>query len=138
VNHNPLEHDPEREARIRARAYRLWEEDGRPHGRDVEFWERARVLVGMEESASSGRLPNPLSPDPGSPHPQSPDAQSPDAQAPDPQPPKPAAPTRTRPAKRAAKVEEAPPKAKPGKPPGPLKEQGDRPSTPKAKRTRKT
>jgi len=26
---------------IRERAYYLWEQDGRPHGRDIEFWNRA-------------------------------------------------------------------------------------------------
>jgi hypothetical protein len=51
--------DPEREQRVRERAYHLWEADGKPHGRDVEYWERARELVGMEESAGSGLLPNP-------------------------------------------------------------------------------
>lgn len=56
---NPLATDPEREQRVRERAYRLWEQDGRPHGRDVEYWERARELVGMEESAGAGLLPNP-------------------------------------------------------------------------------
>jgi hypothetical protein len=57
---NPLSIDPEHEQRVRERAYLLWEADGKPHGRDVEFWERARELVGMEESAGSGLLPNPL------------------------------------------------------------------------------
>lgn len=56
---NPLAIDPDREQRVRERAYHLWEADGKPHGRDVEFWERARELVGMEESAGAGRLPNP-------------------------------------------------------------------------------
>jgi hypothetical protein len=56
---NPLEIDPEREQRVRERAYHLWEADGKPHGRDVEYWERARELVGMEESAGAGLLPNP-------------------------------------------------------------------------------
>ena len=56
---NPLSVDPEREHRVRERAYLMWESDGRPHGRDVEYWERARELVGMEESAGSGLLPNP-------------------------------------------------------------------------------
>ena len=56
---NPLVMDPEREQRVRERAYLLWEADGKPHGRDVEYWERARELVGMEESAGSGLLPNP-------------------------------------------------------------------------------
>ncbi len=59
--HNPLEIDPHREHRIRERAYLMWEADGKPHGRDVEYWERARELVGMEESAGSGLLPNPQS-----------------------------------------------------------------------------
>ncbi len=26
---------------ISARAYQLWEEEGRPHGRDIEHWSRA-------------------------------------------------------------------------------------------------
>ena len=56
---NPLAVDPEREHRVRERAYHLWEADGKPHGRDVEYWERARELIGMEESAGSGLLPNP-------------------------------------------------------------------------------
>ena len=56
---NPLEDDPEREHRIRQRAYHLWDDEGRPHGRHDEFWERARELVGMEESAGAAQLPNP-------------------------------------------------------------------------------
>ena len=56
---NPLEDDPERERRVRDRAYHLWNDEGRPHGRHDEFWERARELVGMEESAGFGQLPNP-------------------------------------------------------------------------------
>ena len=56
---NPLEDDPEREHRIRQRAYHLWDDQGRPHGRHDEFWERARELVGMEESAGAAQLPNP-------------------------------------------------------------------------------
>jgi len=57
---NPLEMTPEREARIRERAYYLWEEDGRPEGRDAEFWERARELIGMEENADAALRPNPM------------------------------------------------------------------------------
>ena len=58
---NPLNfHDQKREQRIRETAYRLWEEDGRPQGRDLEYWERARELVGMEESRGAGLLPNPM------------------------------------------------------------------------------
>jgi hypothetical protein len=33
--------DPAIEERIRARAYQIWEEEGRPGGRDVEHWIRA-------------------------------------------------------------------------------------------------
>ncbi len=58
---NPLKSDPAREHRVRERAYHLWEADGKPHGRDVEYWERARALVAMEDSAGSGLLPNPQS-----------------------------------------------------------------------------
>jgi hypothetical protein len=32
------------EERIRVRAYHLWEAHGRPEGRDLEFWDRARQL----------------------------------------------------------------------------------------------
>ena len=34
------------------------------HGRDQEYWERARELVGMEESAGSGQLEVPSPDDP--------------------------------------------------------------------------
>jgi hypothetical protein len=61
---NPLQNTPERDSRIRKRAYHLWEADGRPHGRDQEFWERAEILIGIEDSAGAGLLPNPqTSPD---------------------------------------------------------------------------
>jgi hypothetical protein len=56
---NPLAADPDREHRVRERAYHLWEAEGKPHGRDVEFWERARELTAIEESAGAGQLPNP-------------------------------------------------------------------------------
>ena len=63
---NPLKPDPAREQRIRERAYHLWEQDGRPHGRHEEYWERARELIGMEENPGAGQLPNPMT------HPDSP------------------------------------------------------------------
>ena len=56
---NPLKDDPVRDARVRELAYRLWEENGRPHGRDLEFWEQARELVAIEASPGAGLLPNP-------------------------------------------------------------------------------
>ncbi len=33
------------EEKVRERAYALWEKEGSPSGRDMEFWERARQLV---------------------------------------------------------------------------------------------
>ncbi len=48
------------EQRIRERAYLLWQEDGCPHGRDMEFWERARFLIGIEDNADAALLPNPM------------------------------------------------------------------------------
>lgn len=56
---NPLKFDPARDELIRTRAYHLWENEGRPHGRAAEFWERAAELVMMEESGNPGQLPNP-------------------------------------------------------------------------------
>jgi hypothetical protein len=47
----------ERKRRIEEPAYRLSEESGRPHGRDLKFWERARELIGMEESGPAGTIP---------------------------------------------------------------------------------
>lgn len=60
MSDNPLEDDPAREARIKERAYQLWEADGGPHGRHDEYWERASELVRMEESGLPGQLPNPV------------------------------------------------------------------------------
>ncbi len=53
---------PAYEQRIRERAHRLWEQDGQPHGQDVEFWERARELIGMESGRAPGLTPNPVPP----------------------------------------------------------------------------
>lgn len=58
---NPLQNTPEREHRIRERAYQLWEADGRPHGRDRDYWERAEFLIEVEENPAAGQLPNPMS-----------------------------------------------------------------------------
>ena len=43
MSNNPLEYDAAREQKVRERAYHLWESEGKPHGRDLEFWERARL-----------------------------------------------------------------------------------------------
>ena len=57
---NPFDESPNHEARIRERAYQLWEEDGRPHGREHEFWERAKELLAIEDNPTAGQLPNPI------------------------------------------------------------------------------
>lgn len=55
---NPLDDaDENRLNRIRERAYHLWEADGRPDGRQDEYWDRASTLVGMEDSAGAGQVP---------------------------------------------------------------------------------
>jgi hypothetical protein len=37
------------EDRIRERAYHLWEASGRPSGREVEFWHRAREMIATDD-----------------------------------------------------------------------------------------
>jgi len=48
------------ERRIRARAIRLWREDGSPAGRLDEFLERARELQAFEDHPNAALLPNPM------------------------------------------------------------------------------
>ncbi len=64
MSDNPLEEDSAREELIRERAYALWEADGKPHGNDLEYWERARELVGMMQSKGAGQIPVPSADDP--------------------------------------------------------------------------
>jgi hypothetical protein len=45
----------DREERIRQRAHALWEQEGRPHGRDREHWERARYEVESATSATQSQ-----------------------------------------------------------------------------------
>jgi len=40
---------PEIEERIRTRAYTIWEKEGRPHGKHLDHWERAKRLLAAEE-----------------------------------------------------------------------------------------
>jgi hypothetical protein len=49
----------DREARIRERAHRLWEEEGRPEGRAEEHWRRAQVEVDGKGQAAGDALPAP-------------------------------------------------------------------------------
>jgi hypothetical protein len=44
------------ERRIRQKAHEIWEQEGRPEGREREHWEKARVLVAIEDD-SSGLIP---------------------------------------------------------------------------------
>ncbi len=39
--------------RVRVRAYHLWDQDGRPHGRNDEYWTRALAEVQAEERAAA-------------------------------------------------------------------------------------
>jgi hypothetical protein len=45
------------EARIRERAYQLWEREGRPEGRDFDHWTRAVAEVSAEEGGDKGPAP---------------------------------------------------------------------------------
>lgn len=48
---------PDQEERIRLRAYEIWEREGRPEGREVEHWERARSEIGAERSTRTQGVP---------------------------------------------------------------------------------
>jgi hypothetical protein len=50
TGNNPSSH-PEFEERIRKRAYALWEAEGGAHGREDEYWHRARELIEDEEKS---------------------------------------------------------------------------------------
>jgi hypothetical protein len=43
-----------REAKIRVRAYELWEKDGSLEGCADEYWEQARTQIDEEQSAANG------------------------------------------------------------------------------------
>ena len=57
----------EHDKSIRARATRMWQEDGSPKGRQDEYLERARELQAFIEHPAAALLPNPMvaHPDPG-------------------------------------------------------------------------
>lgn len=46
--------DQDVERRIRDRAHKIWEEEGRPEGRDVDHWLRAAQEIAAEEHEQSG------------------------------------------------------------------------------------
>ena len=43
----------DREARIRERAYQIWVEEGRVHGKQVEHWRRAEHELAQEEEGTA-------------------------------------------------------------------------------------
>ena len=49
--------DQGNEQHIRERAHALWEKEGAPHGRDVEFCERARLMVEAERAPPTVERP---------------------------------------------------------------------------------
>jgi hypothetical protein len=52
------------EQRIRARAHQIWEQEGRPEGREHDHWEKARILVSIEDDKSSLKPVEPKRPEP--------------------------------------------------------------------------
>ena len=49
-----------KQERIRARAYRIWEEEGRPEGREREHWDKASELEAQEHPPAGATEPNPV------------------------------------------------------------------------------
>lgn len=48
------EMNPEIERRIRERAYKIWEDQGRPAGREIDHWTEACERVAAEDGQVSG------------------------------------------------------------------------------------
>jgi len=51
--------DVSNDAAIREQAYLLWEKEGRPEGREMEFWTRAQVRVAEGEQLTQLTKPAP-------------------------------------------------------------------------------
>jgi hypothetical protein len=49
----PDERQQAREQAIRERAYAIWEEEGRPDGRDLDHWRRAEQEIGSAGGAET-------------------------------------------------------------------------------------
>jgi hypothetical protein len=45
--------DEQLERRIKQRAHRIWEDEGRPQGRDQDHWELARLAIAQEDAQQS-------------------------------------------------------------------------------------
>ncbi|AOX16387.1 hypothetical protein [Kozakia baliensis] len=61
---NPLEPNPARDAKIRAKAEELWKADGAPHCGPQTYLEQASEIIGMEENPNAGEIPVKDLPDP--------------------------------------------------------------------------
>lgn len=49
----------EDQERIRERAHRIWEREGRPDGRAAQHWEMAREEIAIEDNQNLATKPNP-------------------------------------------------------------------------------
>jgi hypothetical protein len=45
----------DRRAKIRARAYAIWEQEGRPDRKHLEHWVRAKRLIAAEDTRNAAR-----------------------------------------------------------------------------------
>ena len=50
----------DRDERIRRRAYEIWERNGRPKGKEEEFWRLAEQELRNEDKSSPVRTPDTL------------------------------------------------------------------------------
>jgi hypothetical protein len=57
----PAPHNEVTETAIRERAYYLWEQSGRPQGRDAEFWARAVATIGEAPAKAKPKAARPAS-----------------------------------------------------------------------------
>jgi hypothetical protein len=57
--------DPQKQERISIRAYRIWEEAGRPDGKEAEHWHQAEAEIEAEDDAE--RRPRQTPTEPSSP-----------------------------------------------------------------------
>ena len=55
------------EHQIRERAYLLWEAEGRPEGRDLEFWARAETEISAQRAGARKSMNKPTAPRPKTP-----------------------------------------------------------------------
>lgn len=59
MSNRKFDREQQLEWHIRDRAYRIWEEEGRPEGRELDHWQMARELVAQQDSAGMATKPNP-------------------------------------------------------------------------------